>query len=237
MYAVPGQHDLQNHRLKDLKRTAFWTMVEAGKIVYLPPGEPVQCSTNPPVCLYGFPWGTPPRPLKHPHSLTLEVAVVHAYVWTKHTGHPGAAPEHRLKRYAKALTGYDAAVFGDNHTPFLAAVKTALGESVSVLNHGAFVPRTMSERHHVPHAGLLHADGTLERAPLRAEGDRWLEADADNKEGGGAGLEAFVDELQNLAACAADFEGALRRCLDAPGVPGPVRDAALAALEKARGKR
>ena len=40
MYAIPGQHDLPQHRLDDVRKSAYWTMVEAGVIENLPLGLP-----------------------------------------------------------------------------------------------------------------------------------------------------------------------------------------------------
>jgi hypothetical protein len=36
MFAVPGQHDLPYHRMEDLMKSSFWTLVEAKVIAPIP---------------------------------------------------------------------------------------------------------------------------------------------------------------------------------------------------------
>jgi hypothetical protein len=52
-YAVPGQHDLPNHSYKQIRRSAYATIVKAGLISTLPYNVPVRAGS---VVLYGFPW-------------------------------------------------------------------------------------------------------------------------------------------------------------------------------------
>jgi hypothetical protein len=36
-YAIPGQHDLRHHNYEDIKKTAYWTLMEAGVILDMRP--------------------------------------------------------------------------------------------------------------------------------------------------------------------------------------------------------
>lgn len=113
MYAIPGQHDLVNHNLDHLRDTAFWTLVEAGKITYLPPDEIVDVPAQK-LRLYGFPWGMPLCSCWDRRHGWLHVAVVHAYCWKTGYAHVGAPNEsHVLNRLE--FRSYDAVVIGDNH--------------------------------------------------------------------------------------------------------------------------
>jgi hypothetical protein len=211
VYAVPGQHDLVHHRLADLRKSAFWTLAEAGRLTYLRPGEPLVVDQ---LLLWGFPWGYPVRPCPKPHSLCLNVAVVHAYAWTKRTGFPGAREEKRAKAYFPKLQGYDLAVFGDNHIPFRAG---------SLFNCGALYGKRTDERAYRPSVGLLYADGTVARHYLDVSKDQWappavcdwLEKHPD--------FARFVGAVNELGEVVADYAAELLRAADADGAPEEVR--------------
>lgn len=117
MYAIPGQHDLPHHSYEDIRKSAYWTLVEAGKILNLEPGKPVGVGV---MQLWGFPWGTPVEPCPETPHLGIDVAVVHQYVWMKEHGYPGAPEENRVKNFLGKIVGYDAVVVGDNHKGFKA---------------------------------------------------------------------------------------------------------------------
>lgn len=234
LHAVFGNHDLPNHDPKQLRRSAFWTLVKAGKVTMLEPGQGLEINNaRQPMRVWGFPFGCPPVPLEKPHDFYLEVALVHAYVWNKklNTGHAAASEKQTTGAYRKALAGYDVAIFGDNHTPF-EATKTIRPEHKQLLfNVGGFFRRRIDEINHRPSVGLLHADGTIERHYLNCADDKFVDG-ADLKAlAGGVDYQAFIESLAELGDQALDFAAAVRQALDREKVPQAVRQLILTALE------
>src|SRR5690554_6947876 len=177
MYAIPGQHDLPLHNYEDIDKSAFGTLVRAGKLHLLTPGKATHIG-DPELgrCFIavGFPWGAPIQSHERKRHLEsyLHIAVVHAYIWTKGTGFPGAPEEKSLAGYAEALDGYDVALFGDNHKPFLAR-----SGKCRVFNHGGFMCRKSDEMNHQPAIGLLRACGEIDLHDLDVSADRWIPRD------------------------------------------------------------
>jgi hypothetical protein len=225
-YGVPGQHDLQNHRLDNLERSAYWTLVEAGKIIHLAHEKPIEHASPVPLRLWGFPWGCPITPLESPNDMVLEIAVVHACVWIKKTGYPGAPVEGRLKNLKEKLRGYDVAVFGDNHKPLYADAGDC-----AVWNCGAFLRRTRPEMDHLPRAGILHADRTVIPHFLDTKKDKFLSEEDVKAMESLSGCEGFLEELKTLGDSMTDFEAAVRLRIGSRDVSDGVRDAVLRCLE------
>lgn len=221
-YAVPGQHDLPNHRYEDLQKSAYWTLMEVGVLTNIPYRESVGLSS---VSLHGFPWGRPLEPLQREKRERLEMAVVHDYCWMpNHGSYPGADQEKRIKNRKQSMTGYDVVIFGDNHTPL---------QSGKAFNCGSFFRRKADERNHRPSAGLIHADGTVTRHYFDCSEDKFLDdeelAKAIMEEGS---VDELVKELAKLTDVAIDFAEALKRRVDK--VDKSVRNLALEFMEQGK---
>lgn len=231
MYGIPGQHDLPYHSYADIKKSAYWTLVEAGKIKHLEPGKPVSIG---PLRLWGFPWGFPVEPCREPHGIALDVAVIHSYIWTQKTRYPGAPEEKQIKAYVKQLQGFHAAVFGDNHSGFLSRVggHNPIWEC-NVINCGGFIRRKSDERNYQPTVGLLRQDGTITRYKLDVSADQFLDESEipASLTHNSLGLETFIEELSTLGDAAIDFTDAIRRLLEQEKVSSIVKQVVLKSLE------
>jgi len=215
IFAVPGNHDLPPGGWKDLKKTAFYTLVKANRITLLEPGKPMEMGGRAPLRMHGFPSGFQVKPLENLHDMLVEIAVVHQYIWTKATGHPGADPEHRAKAMMPRLKGYDVACFGDNHTPLSVAGPTR------IFNPGTFMCRKSDERGITPSVGLLRSDNSIERFYLDVSGDRFVDAADLQKTMIDYG--EFMAELSQLGDVAISFADAILRRLDRDDVPEAVK--------------
>lgn len=223
MYGIPGQHDLPYHRYADIKRSAYWTLVEAGKVINLNPGEGVGTGM---LRLWGFPWGFEVTPLENPHSMAIEVAVIHSFIWTNTTGYEGAPEESRLSKWRERLRGYDVAAFGDNHKGFI----STKGDT-KICNCGGFIRRKIDEIGYRPGIGLLYESGKLERHYLDVSEDVF--AGESNQKGLHNNREkgnGFVTALGSLGDTAINFQQAIEQAMNQNGVVERQRNIILEAM-------
>lgn len=227
-YAVPGQHDLPHHQIDDIGDSAYWSLVMAGKLTNI--DKSIEVPGPCPLRLHGFPWGAPLQPLKEPHDLFLEVAVVHHYCWVDGKCHPGADKADRADNLAKKLRGFDVAAFGDNHTPL-----RYQDNGVLIYGSGGFQRRRRDEMGHTPSVGLLRANGTIKRHYLDVDADVFADADqtASALADGVIDASAVIDELNNVDDADLDFTEALLTALRTQKqLPKGVRQRILTALEQ-----
>ncbi len=236
-YAIPGQHDIINHRYDDLKKTAYWTLIKSDAIIDLHPDSPVEVTGGGGTLLrlHGFPWGFPIEPLKDPHDLFMEIAVVHKYVWRSGYSYPNAPKEQRVDSLLKLLKGYDVAIFGVNHKGF----QWGLNDRTKcfVWNNGGFMRRKRDEIDYRPRVGLVMSDNTVKRHYLDVSKDKFTEVD-ENVAASVADVDAsdFIAELQELGDTAINFGQRMRRFLDKHCDDPKVRDIVEQAMQKRRKK-
>ncbi len=220
-YAIPGQHDLPYHSYDALEKSAYWTLVRAGKIENIEPGVPLPL---PGLVLHGFPWGFEVEPWVggSVSPFGVRLAVIHAYIWTQETGYQGASEESRLGSWLECLSGYDASVFGDNHKGFL--------HTGNILNSGTFQRRKSDEKDYRPSVGLLYGDGRIERHYLDTSQDVTLTPEelVDKARDGVLNLQEFMSELEALGSSGLDFFEVLREVMRGAG--SPVRKALIEIL-------
>jgi hypothetical protein len=197
-YAIAGNHDCPNHRLEDLHRSGYWTLVKAGVLTNLEYQNPVTLNGGDFV-IHPFPFGCDVIPLvRDEKTFELNLAVIHAFIWDDSTGFPGAPEDSHLREWKKRLKGYDCTIFGDNHTGFIA------GDTI--LNAGTVMRRKSDEINYKPCVGLLHKNGTISRHYLNTKEDKYLEKEeilTEHKEE--IDLSDFTEGLQELETEELDF--------------------------------
>lgn len=230
MYAIPGQHDLPHHRLEDIERSAYWTLVKAGVVSEIPPHRFTVIDQDK-LVLCGFPWGidVAKRAQKLSDREPLYIAVVHQYVWKLGSSYSDAPKGTHLSRFEKQLEGYDIAVFGDNHKGFIASTPNC-----TVFNCGTFMRRASDEIGYKPQVGLLYDDGTVKSHHLDTSQDKIevIEKTAANNE---LDITDFMAELNELGGDVLDFETAIKRYVENYGVTKPVREVIQRVLEDTHG--
>lgn len=224
-YAVPGQHDLPYHRYADIDKSPFWTLVKAGNLTLLEPGKPLEI---PFIRLHGFPYGTKVTPLTNRHSLVLEVAVVHAYIWINEHKHAHANDKDSVSVYRKRLKGYDVALFGDNHQGFL--VKSS--KNCSILNCGGFMRRDSGQLNYQPKVGLITYGGDIVRRNLDISGDVVSEKEVDLPELPEIDVSKVVDKLDKLENKGPDWDKTVHEYMDSGKVSDGVKQALLECLDR-----
>ena len=209
--AIPGQHDIPNHNMGEIHRSAFWTLHRSGVLDLGDDNQPYKVSDL--ITAHLFPWGSEVIPNVDDDGL-FHLAVVHAYVWEGGFGFPGAPEGANLSRWKEKLKGYDAAVFGDNHQGFITKCCDC-----NVINCGAFFRRKSDERQYKPMVGILHSDGTIVPYHLDVSADKFIEDDSPSvvsRDLSDPGVK-FMEELGSLGPDSLDFRSAVRRRLDAMG--------------------
>ena len=225
MICVPGQHDLPNHRTEDVHRSGYGVLVEAQKIR---DASRIEIQVGDTFVVYGFGWERKIEPIKKQYAnpkatFPLNIALIHRYCWTQDAMYPGAPNEGHVSAFAKALAGYDIAVFGDNHKHFKKSLKTG----TVIYNCGGFIRRKSDERNYKPCVGLLYEDGRVESLHLDTN-DRFHENVKDDATALDIG--DFVKGLKCLGEQGLNFEESVKQYLAAnadiePGVKAKVLEA------------
>lgn len=195
LYAIPGQHDLPLHNYNDIKKSAYWTLVEAGKITNLTPNKTHTLRNGVALHVTPFPWGFDVK-RKQERQEGINVAMVHAYCWKKGCEYTGAHKKQNQKTWLRRLRGYDVALFGDNHKGFL--VKHP---KITILNNGGFMRRKTDEIEYTPSVGLLYSDGSVVRHYLDTppEIDSFtLDHKKEDKAQASVDVSGFIEELNIL---------------------------------------
>lgn len=225
-YAIPGQHDLPHHNYADIKKSAYWTLVEAGVLVDLPPGYQHYIQNG--LVVVGFPWGYEIKPLTKKVDKTqpescIYAAIVHAYIWTSGNQYPGAPQAQAVSGYFARLAGFDAAFFGDNHRGFLAG---------KIMNCGSLMRRKSDEINYKPGVGLLHANGHISRYNLDTSQDKiYRVAGTEEILARTVGMETFMNELMAAGDAQLDFPAAIHRYCAENNVVPRVRALLLEAID------
>ncbi len=211
MYSIPGQHDLPHHNLDDIKRSAYWTLVEAGVIA--PLSSEIASPLIDDVFVKGVPWGEDIKSYQFGDEQkdddSIKVVVAHSYISQVGKSYPGAPSESFVSARKESLKGWDLAVFGDNHIGF-----QAKSGFCQVVNCGCLIPRKSDERILKPSVWLLMVDGSVRRHCLSTEKDKWLEIEYSGEENVLVGMDEFVSELSADGDDSLDFRSAVHRYLE-----------------------
>jgi len=223
MYSVPGQHDLPHHNMKEIRRSAYWTLVEAGKIMNL---NGVARKIGDSIFTLGCGWETE-IPKDHDRMADrVNLITLHRYVWKAGYGFPGAPVEARAGILGKSLEGYDVALFGDNHKGFSVRTKTGC----LIWNNGAMMNRHSDEQQSQPRVGLLQEDGTVEERLLDVSDDLWVDMGEDVPVDDNVEMTELLDKLKKLGPDSLNFRKTVREYLQGNDEPPAVQKMLLESI-------
>lgn len=193
--AIPGQHDLPEHRLDARMQGAWGAMVKAGTITDIT--ETGWEIAHNDLAVWGMPWGQYELPDTYPdedEGLVL-VCLMHKYVWMDaKSKHLGAEDDSNVKGLSNMADHFHSICIGDNHVSWRAG---------RFFNHGSLFSMTSAQVSFEPKVGLLWSDGTLTLEPCTEEKawqDSVLEVARETRKSG------LVAELENLEADNVNFE-------------------------------
>lgn len=204
--AIPGQHDLPHHSYKDRKKSAYGTLVQAGKIHDIQPNIPMVLGKN--LTLYGFPWGheitsCPDKPI----PFNIHLAVIHDYIWTQGHHYPNPPKGNSASDFRKRLKSYDVALFGDNHSHFM----YELDQGYKLLNNGCLMRRRADELNYTPSVGLLLNSGKIKIKKLDCSEDKFINTNtAIDIADKALDMTEFLEELVDLGVKGLDFISAVK---------------------------
>lgn len=222
MFAVPGNHDLPSHRIDLAHRSAYGTLVRAGKVIELGP-KPVWTSE---LMLYGRPFGglVPKRDRKTPFCL--HVLVTHQYLWVPGTQHHEATRATRLSKSAREFRAFDVVVVGDNHQGFDRVLKNG----TRVVNCGTLLRRKSNEAAYRPRVGLLHPSGEVSSYELDTSEDILTRTVTEDEEHAYE-VEGIARGLALLEVSSLSYRENVMRALESRGLRRRVRRIVLEAMD------
>lgn len=229
VYAIPGQHEVPNHNLREMKRSAYKTLCK-NKITDLPE---LQNIASQEIFVWSFPYGTKIKSEKRKTKF-LKIAIVHDYVWTGNYKYKGAPESKHVENHSSKLIngklyGYDVIVYGDNHKGFLVKVG-----KTTIFNCGTLMRRKSDEEKYRPQVGLLYSDGSVKPYYLDISKDKHLTAEeAKQKEKTEElDMDELAKELRKLGSSALDLSEAINQYCKSKGINKLVRNIINKAMEK-----
>ncbi len=222
MYCIPGQHDLPDHNYHEIERSAYWTLVKAGKIKNMIE-TPFFFAD---MILYGYAYGHKLQPIVDSVDNVLSIALVHEYRWIKGSSYPGAPIVDKLSK-AISKHGYDVIVYGDNHKGFIYNA----GDT-TVFNCGGLMRRHSDEIDYRPQVGLLLESGKVVPHFLDISADKHIDKADDSAPVEEMDMSEFIEELQKLGESGLDFVVALTRFLKSNKTKKVVRDIIRKGMEE-----
>lgn len=230
VFAVPGQHDLPNHREEEMYRSGYGVLDIAERIhnlsYYVERGNRFT--------LRGFGWGRNIEPLysdanklETKEGKCVHIAVAHKFIWDNSShAYPGVKDDSRVTAFRESLKGYDVAVFGDNHKGFSWKYKGG----ATVFNCGGFIRRKTDELDYTPRIAVVYSDGSVEPRLLDTKGDRFKDP-AKLAEELEIDMESFVKQLEQLGEHGMNFRDIVKRSIESEDIPEPVKALLLKSLE------
>jgi len=166
MHCIPGQHDLPEHDLGQIERSAYWTLVKASVIHHM--DHCISFPVQPYILLTAFPFGT--EVISCPKKKGIEeIALTHQYNWVPGASYKGDVPkDHQVDSDRKEFKGYDLVVSGDNHIPF------EWTGTPHFINCGGFMNRKSDDAWH-PVVWLLRSDDIVVAHRLDTSKDIYLD--------------------------------------------------------------
>jgi hypothetical protein len=228
MHAIPGQHDLPEHNINEIGRSAYWTLVKASVIHDIKPNDPDIGAfvDDRELIVNAFPYGKRIQPIKNGKLPHFNVAMIHEYNWIKGHGYPNALLSCWVSAHRACIRGYNLIVSGDNHSPFYTQVQNTLW-----WNCGAFIRRKSDEKDYKPRIGMLTESGKMVPHYLDTSQDKYVET-ADVKDGkSGFQIDELMAQLGNLGEACFDFRAAVEQYMRANDTDARTKTILLKAME------
>lgn len=232
-FGIYGNHDLPYHNVELKKKSAYWTLVEAGPVEELCPAFGKRFDNG--LVVYGYPFGAHVRPIpaKFKNPGEVHMALVHEYVWWGTAKYPDAPQSQYVSKFQDRLNGYDCAAFGDNHKFF----SVQLPNGCNVMNCGGFYRSKSDERDMHPCVGLVCDDGKIYPHYLDVSQDKWIDSidemkEVENQKEEDVRAAEFLLQLAKLGDEVANFKEVVENMIKNAEISEGTRQIVLDAIER-----
>lgn len=227
-YSIPGQHDLPLHNYGDLHKSAYYTLVKAGVLLDLPPGEPCCFKkldrTGKRHFVVGFPWQSVLKKNEDPDNFYF--AMAHRYVWVGSHSFRGAAEDDKITQLVDFLSTYTAVAFGDNHKGFMWN---------NAINCGSLMRHNVDQMDYEPQIGVLLSSGKIIPLALTyIKHDKWTSVLDVSTTGEIADLKELSKRFKKLASEIVDFSDLLEVSIKQSNLTGTQQEILLSEIYKIR---
>ena len=173
IYAIPGNHDLTNHRYADKMDAGYGALVKAGVVRDLEANTWTTIGNMRKGCaVYSQPWDRytmPPERLNGIFSL----CALHKYIWVDaRSSYPGADKKDNVVSMTDYLRLFDGVSVGDNHISF------SVGK---IINHGSLLAMTSAQLGHIPKLGVVYDDNSFEAVSFPEINPQWQPTAVDER--------------------------------------------------------
>ena len=220
IYCIPGQHDLPNHNLENIDKSAFHLMKIVGcfRSSFPVSREFFQ--------LHGFPYGKKlKKPLKAESGLK-QVAIWHHMVIGDRKLWPGQVAD-TARHILKKNPFFDLIVTGDNHLPFVEKIGDML-----LVNPGSLTRQTAAQYDHKPRVYLWYPESmTVEPFFFPVKQSDVTREHIIEKKSVDERLRVFVKSLQSHQEVGLSFEKNLYKFIQDNRISKKVEEKVYNALE------
>lgn len=236
-YSVAGQHDLPYHRFKDIKKSAYWTLVKSDVLISLN-GRRIIDNSEWHTHVTGFSYGQPlTRCECQIEGVKIKIALIHKYIWSsRDNSYEGAPKKNLVSSLRRKLKGFDIAIFGDNHKAFLQPnIKGRDFSYPKILNCGPLIPQTIDLKNTTPKIYVIWSDKSIETIEVPTKHDRWIEdANLPTK----SDVSIVADTLNNIFNKPVEsFHSALKKLAGSKRVKKAVKRVLYEIVEEINDKR
>jgi DNA repair exonuclease SbcCD nuclease subunit len=223
--AIPGQHDLPNHNLKQYRKSAIGVLSEAEAIKLIGTEHYFALKKYP--FLFPFPYGHPIKKLSLEKSIKTPIAMSHQMVienkplWPEQEAPKGHQLLKKFPQYHLILTG-------DNHLPF-----TIEYEGRRLVNPGAMTRTVADQVGHEPRIYLWNAEtNNIKAVYLPIEEDVISREHIDIKSERNKRIESYISRLKTQFEVGLDFKVNLQEHLSTTRTRKQVKERIWEAVEK-----
>lgn len=229
MYTVPGNHEIPQHNIDLLEKSALAVLDAAHKVNVLSDAGVAQTIIRKEVFrmrLFPYPYGSNYKDLIHEVrpdiAVKCDVAIIHEMFYRDHINPliPGESAESMIGDMP-----FDLIVTGHNHQSFFFSDKDKKGRVRWWVNPGSMMRSDADQVKHIPQVFLWDAvEHEIEAVPLPIEKNVITREHIERKENKDARLEAFVQRVNDNYDVGLSYSRNLESFFKANSVRKPVQD-------------
>lgn len=201
LICVAGQHDLPQHSLEQMDKSAFGVLLEADRL--RGKENHTICTANDYWHCFLFHWG---QEIAETEFDERNVAIAHQMVWHHTKPYPDVDPQSEALRVLRSHPGYQLIVTGDNHQSF--AVKS---QGRLLINPGSMMRMRADQADYKPRIYLWHGGDDYSTEDFPIEPGVVVRDHIERKEEREQRITAFVSRLVGIGEVGLSFRDNLTK--------------------------